>query len=164
MATVVRITDPNVAAWAAAHNDLKKQVGAGSHFHLDASEETVTAADATSLATSLALCNNMIGVLRFHFADTLACKAADATSLPALGAAVDLASAITAANLMRTSWATHIASTAVHYNADATNTISGTPAASDQTTLNTLLTAFKPVVNAHLADAPSSKSIRAIAM
>lgn len=163
MATVIRMMDPTVSVWASAHNALKAQIGAGSHFHLDASEVTATAANATDLATSLALCNNIIGVLTFHFADTLALKAADTTALPALGAAVDLASAVTAANLCKASYNTHCGLTTKHYNADATNTTSSTNA-SDQSTLNTLLNEMKSDINAHLADAPAAASVRAISM
>ena len=162
MATVVRTTGPETAAWAAAHNDLKAQIGAGSHFHMDACELTVSAANASSLATSLVLCNQLIAVMRFHFADLLALKVADATSLPALNAAVDLTSAQTAANLMKASYNTHRASTTYHYNADATNVTSSADA-SDQSSLNTLLNELKTDVNAHIADGPAAKSIRVVA-
>lgn len=161
MATVVRKTDPTLLICCTAFNALKAQIGAGANFHLDASEQTVTAANATDLATSLALCNNLIGIYRFHFADTVACKAADATSLPAIGAAVDLASAQTAANSLKTAHGTHIASTSVHFNADSTNTISSANA-SDQGTLNTLLNELKTDFNAHMASAPAAASFRLI--
>lgn len=163
MATVVRATSADLVTMATAFNALKSQVGAGSHFHLDACERSVKSANASDLASSLTLCNELINVLRFHFADTLALKAADATSLPAVGAAIDLASAITAANLMKASYNTHCASTAKHYNADATNTTSAADA-TDQTSLNTLLNELKSDVNAHIADGPAAASIRVISM
>lgn len=161
MATVIRNTDPSVAFVVAAHNDLKAQIGAAAFFHLDKSEQTITAANATDLPTSLALCNNIIGVYRFHFADTLAHKLADATSLPALGAAIDLTSAQTAANLIKASLATHIASTTVNYAADATNTISSADA-TNQGTLNTLLNELKTDINAHMASGPAAASLRLV--
>lgn len=161
MATVLRNIDPIIQSVADAHNDLKAQIGAGAFFHLDKSEVTVTAANATDLATSLVLCNQAIAVYRFHFADTLALKAADATALPALGAAIDLASANTAANLIKTSHATHIASTAAHYAADATNTVL-TANATDLTTLMALLNDIKAKINAHMASGPAGKSLRVV--
>lgn len=163
MATRVTNFDPLCSVLCTAYNALKSQIGAGSSFHLDASEVTVTAADATDLPTSLALCNNLIGVLTFHFADLLAIKVVDATSLPALGAGVDLTSAVTAANLMKASYNTHRASTAKHYNADATNVVTSADA-TDQASLNTLLTEMKGDVNAHLASAPAAASLRLLAM
>ena len=162
MATVLRNIHPLAPVMATAINSLKAQIGAGANFHLDAGEEAISSPTATDLPTSLALVNNLIGVMTFHFADLLAHKAADATSLPAVGAAVDLASAQTAINLCRTSWGTHIASTAKHYNADATNTIVGTPAATDLPSLQTLANAFATVFAAHIASAPAGKSIRLV--
>lgn len=162
MATVVRNTSPEIPIFVTAFNALKAQIGAGANFHLDKSEVTVTAANATDLPTSLALCNNIIGVYTFHFADTLAHKTADATSLPAIGAAVDLASAQTAANAIKTAVGTHIGSSTVNYNADATNTISSANA-SDQTTLNTLLNELKTDINAHMASGPAAASLRQVA-
>lgn len=110
----------------------------------------VTAANATDLATSLTLGNQIIGFYIRHFADTVMHKAADATSLPADGACVDLASSITAMTLLKATHATHIASTTVHATADSTNTLL-TTTPSDQTTLNTFLNAAKTAINAHSA-------------
>lgn len=163
MATVIRNTFPECAAFVAAHNDLKAQIGPASLFHLDASERTVTAANASDLATSLTLCNNLINTFRFHFADLLAHKAVAASTLPAVGAGIDLASAITAANLMKASHNTECASTARHYTADATNTTAATNA-SDQSSLNTLLNELKGDLNAHMASAPTGKSLRLVPM
>jgi len=158
MATVIRKTDPSVGDWAAAHNALC-QVNVGSHFHYDASEFTVTAATATDLTTSCALINNLIQVAAFHVADTVAHKAADATSLPAFGAAVDLSSAETAVNALKTWFNTHIASTTYHPNADATNTVS-TANATDLATTEALANAMKTAVNAHMASAIAAASFR----
>lgn len=137
----------------------------GSNFHACAAQSTntdkdpptvaalqVTAANATDLATSLVLCNALIGFYRIHFADVSAHKIADVTALPALFAAVDLTSAQTAANLLKTSHGTHIASTTVNYTADATNTIAAANA-TDQSSLNTLLNELKTDINAHTAGA-----------
>lgn len=148
---------------AAAHNDLKAQIGAGSNFHLDACERLVVAATPTDLPTALVSTNELINVFTFHFADLLAHKVAAVSTLPAVGAAIDLASAITAANLMKASHNTECASTARHYTADATNTTSSANA-SDLASLLTLLTELKADLNAHTASAPAAKSVRIVAM
>ena len=110
----------------------------------------VTAANATDLPTSLALGNQIIGFYIQHFADDVMHKVTDATSLPAQGACVDLATAIAAMTLVKATHATHIASTAKHYTADATNTLlTATP--TDQTSLNTFVNAAKTAINAHTA-------------
>ncbi len=161
MATVLRNTDPNASVYVAVHNALKKQIGAGANFHLDISEVVVSAANATDLATSLTLCNQLIGVGVFMLADTLAHKVVDPTSWPALGAGLDLASAITAANLMKATYNTHRASTTYHYTADSTN-VSAATNASDQSTLNTLLNDLKTQLLAHMASGPTCPSLRLV--
>lgn len=137
----------------------------GSNFHAAAAQSVsfdydppkvaalqVTAANATDLPSSLTLGNQIIGFYIEHFADTVAHKIADVTSLPAQGACVDLASSITAMTLIKATHATHIASTTVNYTADSTNTLL-TTTPSDQGTLNTFLNAAKTAINAHTAGA-----------
>lgn len=162
MATVLRKIDPLVQTIADAHNDLKAQIGAGSAFHLDKSEETITAANASDLATSLTLVNQLKAVYEFHRVDTLAHKAADSTDSISSATAIDLASAITLANEIKAKYNTHIASTTYHYNADATNAVAAADA-TDQGTLDTLANAIKTAINAHMASGPAAKSLRAVA-
>lgn len=133
-------------------------------LHNDKSEMLVTAANASDLATSLTLLDNIRAVLAFHFADTLAHTTADATALAAMGARVTdgtLASAQTAANAHKSAWNTHILSTAVHPHADTLNTVSSANA-SDQSSLNTLLNEIKGDVNAALASGPPSPAMRLV--
>jgi hypothetical protein len=160
-----------------AVNDLKAQIGPGASFHLDRSDPTgaglgtgpITAANASDLATSLALCAQVAGVLIFHYADHRATapntagahKVADATSLPDPKSVLDLASAITAANLAKSSYNTHRASTTYHDAADATNTIASADA-TDLASLQTLLNELKTDVNAHIISAPAMPSIRCV--
>jgi hypothetical protein len=160
MATVLRNTDPMASVVADVCNKLKAQVGAGSAVHLDKSEVTVTAADASSLATSLVLVNQLRAVYEFHKADTLAHKTADTATLSA-PVATDLTSAITLANELKGDYNVHRASTSWHYNADGTNIVAASNA-SDQGTLNTLLNDIKAQFNAHFADGSSCPSIRLI--
>ena len=160
MATAIRNIDPALAPLCAAHNDLKLQIGAGSFFHLDASEVTVTAANASDLATSLTLTNQLLDVYKFHMADTLAHKVAG-VALASYAYATDLATAQTRANDIKSKYNTHIASTTYHYTADATNATAAANA-SDQGTLNTLLNELKTDFNAHAASAPTGKSLRLV--
>lgn len=161
MATVIRQTNAETTLWCAAHNDLKLQIGAGALFHLDKSEVTITAANATDLPTALVLTNQMIGVYRFAYADTLAHKVVDPTALPALSAAVDLASAITAANALKVTHNVHIASTTYHYNADGTNAVA-TANATILSDLLTLINAIKAAFNAHMLSGCASASLRLV--
>lgn len=159
MATLVRNTDPVLACVCTAHNQLKAQIGAGSSFHLDASEVAVSAANASSLATSLALAKQLRTVYLFHLADTLAHKVVDTP--PALSEPTDLATAITFANALKADYNTHRASTTYHHNADSTNAVSSSDA-SDQASLNTLLNEIKTDLAAHIASAPSAPSLRLV--
>ena len=159
MATAIRNTDPVLKSVCDAHNSLKVQVGAGAKFHLDASERAVTAANASDLATSLTLVNQILDVYQFHMADTLAHKVAG-VALASYAKATSLATAITRANDIKSKFNTHRASTTYHYNADG-----GTVAAADatdQSSLNTLLNEIKGDLNTHLADGPSAPSLRLV--
>jgi hypothetical protein len=57
MATIWYRTDPLTPRVAAAINDLKAQLGAGSSFHLDAYEQPVGSPNATDLQSALVLMN-----------------------------------------------------------------------------------------------------------
>lgn len=160
MATVVRNTHPLAALICESHNALKKQIGAGSSFHLDASEVKVTGANATDDATSIALGNEITAVLTYHLGDALGHKAVVAGT-PGDPGATTLAAAYTAANANKAAYNTHIALTTAHFNADETNAV----AAADATTggsLLTLVNAMKAAMNAHLASAPSAPSLRLV--
>lgn len=168
MATVWYDVDPLRPLAANAHNDLKKQIGPGAFFHLDAYENPVASANATDLPSSVKLVNEIRAVFNFMMTDTLAHKVVDVTDPTVLAAANPasgdggLAAAIALANDIKAKYNVHIASVTYHYNADATNAI----AAANATVLadlQTLLNATKTAINAHMASAPTSKSIRVLA-
>lgn len=173
MADLFRRTNVNATALADTRNKLKAQIGAGSAFHLDAAEVSVTAANGDgTLATALALLAQIMVVYQTgggswpgHVNDALALKAVDATNVTATPTPTDLASAITRANDVKAKYNAHCASTAAHFNADATNTV-GTADATDQASLDTLLNAIKTKLNAHIgaAGAPAgvAPSLRVI--
>ncbi len=161
MATVIRRTDPVVDTLATAYNALKLQIGAGALFHLDASEQTITAANSSSLATALTLVNQLLAVYQFHMADTLAHKVVG-VALASYVPATDLTTAQTRANDIKAKYNTHIASTTYHYSTDAANAIAAADA-TNQATLDTLLNEIKTDFNLHMASAPSAKSLRVVA-
>lgn len=160
MATVIRNTDPLLQTVCDAHNDLKAQIGAGSSFHLDASEKTITAATASDLPTCLTMVNQMLSVYQFHMADTLAHKTAG-VALASYAVATDLASAIARANDIKAKYNTHRASTTYHYTADSTD-VETAADATDLASLETLLNDLKTQLNAHFASAPAAKSLRLV--
>jgi hypothetical protein len=170
---VRRGTDAVIAALVLAHNNTRRAAGVvGAFFHADVTSDgngdhnvptvtaaTVTAANASNLATSLTLVNQLRQRWLQHRNDDLAHKVAD--GLPALTApvATDLASAQTLANELKADFTTHIGSTTYHYTADATNTVAAADA-TDQATLNALLNELKGDFNAHIASAPAGQSVK----
>lgn len=185
MATKLRETSPEVLDVATAFNDLKDYVVAQLRtaradmvsiaadaagfatpallepgFHNDRSEITVTAADASSLATSLTLCNQILGVYSFHMADTLSHKVTG-VALASYVPASTLAQAITKANDVKSKYNTHRASTTYHYTADGTNVVTAADA-TIQSELNTLLNDIKVQLIAHVASGAVCKSLRAV--
>lgn len=152
MALVLRKTDPLVSKLAALNNGALKRTGAGSSFHMDACERAIAAANASDLATSLVLANELKALYEFHLSDDLAHKVADPA--PALTVATDLATAQTLANAIKADYNVHRASTTYHYTADATNTIASADA-TDQSSLNTLLNELKTDIGAHLLGGPT---------
>jgi len=152
MSTLIRNTEPLVATLVAQIKMLAERTGAGSSFHLDAVATAITAANASDLATSLTLAEQIRGVYNTHLDSDAAHKIKDPK--PALSAATSLATAITLANAIKADYNTHRASTTYHYNADATNVVTSSDA-TDQSSLNTLLNEIKTDLNAHLASAPA---------
>lgn len=129
-------------------------------FHADRSEKTITAANASDLPTSLTLVNQIMGVYKFHMADTLAHKVAG-VALASYTRAKSLATAITLANDIKAKYNTHRASTTFHYTADSTNATTSSDA-TDQGSLDTLLNELKTDINAHMASGSAVKSLRIV--
>lgn len=174
--TVRRGSDGVLAALVRAHNDTRRAV-VGTSFHADVTSDTsgdfanpvataatVTAANATNLATSLTLVNDLRRRMLQHFGDALGHKVADtvATAAVTLPQATILDEAVALANQLKSVYNTHRASTTYHYTADSTNAVTADNA-DDQTTLNTLLNEMKGDFNAHIASAPAGQSINIVA-
>ncbi len=153
VAAINALLDANLSTQV--HRD-KTATPAGDALNPSSTVLTVSAANATDLATSLTLVNNIKGVLAVHLADTSAHLEADTTNDNFDGYALgtDLASAILLANAIKVDYTAHIASTVFHVNADSTNTVSAS-AATDQSSLNTLLNEVKGDLTAHIADGGS---------
>jgi len=152
MPTRVPNSHPLASVIVAQIKMLAERVGAGSSFHLDPVSSAITAANASDLATSLTLAEQIRGVYNTHLDSDAAHKIKDPK--PALTAASTLATAITLANAIKADYNTHRASTTYHYNADATNVVTSADA-TDQSSLNTLLNELKTDLNAHLASGPA---------
>jgi hypothetical protein len=120
----------------------------------------ITVPNASDLATSLVLVNDIFRVVNEHFKDDKAHNTALSAQLTT-PVATDLATAITRANAIKAAYGTHRTAANVHFTNDATNTITAADA-SDQATLNTLLNELKPDVTAHIAGALAGQHIELI--
>ena len=172
MARTVRLTNPLVPVLAAAHNDLKAQIGAGAAFHLDKSESTVGLPDASDLTSALALVNRCRQVYDGtgsaftaypgHRHDLLAHRVADVANGCVSPRAIDLATGCTAATEMKGKFDAHLTQAGVHYTNDTTNSVGAVPDATTLPSLITLATALKAALNAHLGSGPLAASLRVI--
>lgn len=134
---------------------------ASSAVHFDRGEYGVTAANASSLATSLALTKALITAYNRHISDALAHRVVDGTNVltATRASVVDLASAITAANEIKAAFNAHRAESGVHGADDAGHEVTASNA-TIQSELNTLTNALKTAFNAHIADGMSTPSWR----
>lgn len=152
----------------------------GSHFHACSSAEpgldpynvsdptllAVSAGSATDLATSLALTDQINRVLRIHLRHMSPVHQVSddgyASVMDGYFPTSTLAQGIASANASKVVYNFHLVNsvnaTKVHFTDDSSNAVSTTNA-SDQTSLNTLVNAFKTKVNAHIADSGSAPGI-----
>jgi hypothetical protein len=122
---------------------------------------TVSAANATTLATLVTLTNNLLGVLNTHMLDAQAHLKADVVNAPTVDGynqAVDLPSCEVLLNAMKLLFTAHLTQSGVHPNNDTT--VYGLPTnAVDETTSQNLANAMKTAVNTHMANAGSNFNI-----
>lgn len=165
--------DAMVAALVAANN-LRQEEAVASFFHADTlqtttgeprlggslavADATVATANATDLATSVALVNALKVAINSHFADTFAHNTAVSAAV-ATADATDLATGIALANALKAAYNTHRTAANVHFTNDAANATAAADA-SDQGTLNTLANEIKTDFNAHIVSAPLGAMIR----
>jgi len=158
---------------ASATTGISTTINATTKVHLSTSEKTVQSADASSLATSLTLVNELCslwqktsGGFPGHINDDLAHVAKDTTNTLDLGGALTypaltLAQAIANANALYTAYNAHLSQSGVHQNNDGTNTASSS-SATDQSSLNTRLNDLKSKFNSHLANATPAGALRLV--
>lgn len=151
VAAINALIDANLSTQV--HRD-KTSTPAGDSLNPSSSVLQVTAANATNLATSITLANEIKGILSVHMADSSAHLEADETNVNFDGYALasSEATVIALANAMKVDHNAHCADTNVHVNADGTNTVSSSDA-TDQSSANTLLNELKGDLNAHIANA-----------
>lgn len=143
----------------------------GTPAHYATSEQQVTLANATDLATSLALVNHIRDVLYGdaanqilgHLNDSLVHKAIDTTNTVTAPKATDLATAITLANEIKADYNAHRSQSGVHATNDGGNATSSANA-TDQSSLNTLVNEIKTDLNAHMAAASTQTMIRIVSL
>lgn len=170
---VRRQTDAILNAFVTQHN-LKQESAVASFFHSDTTQTTnssdyrnpivtnlqITAANATTLPTSLVLANQLQTYLNIHWQDSYAHKTA-VTAVDATAKATDLPTCQTLLNALKAKLNTHFTASNVHWTNDGTNTIA-TADATDQTTANALANAMKTAVNAHIISAPTGAMIQIV--
>lgn len=134
---------------------------ASSAVHYDRGEYTITTANASSEATSIALCRALLVSYLAHRTDLLGHEAADTTNTVASleSEVVSLATAITAANQLKAAYNAHRSQSGVHPNNDSGHAVAAANA-TDQSSLNTLLNEMKGDFNAHIADGMVTPSWR----
>ena len=143
-------------AGGCCHGQRDGDVGANFHASITRGPTgatlAVAKANASTLATSIALVNEIKAVYNTHVRDKSAHNSVFSAAITTADA-TDLASAITLANAIKAAYNTggHINTASVHFNADATNTVAAANA-SDQSSLNTLLNELKTDLNAHIAN------------
>lgn len=149
---------------ASALNKLARlSVGSFKHYAADnaLTYSTLSGSDTAATNAAIAAGNQLMVRYTAHLNDDIAHIAKG--TVPALTPATSLATLLTLINAIKADYNTHIGDTALHPNADATNTI----AASDATNLATAQTMLNEFLNTtgyqqHAASAPAADSIRVV--
>lgn len=134
------------------------QTRGGDYRNPTVASHTVAAANATDLATSLVLVNQIKDVMDHHFRDEVAHNTATSAQIT-IADGTDITTAVALANDLKAKYETHRTASNVHFNNDATNTVTNANA-TDQTTLNTLINEIKGDINAHVTNATLGSMIR----
>lgn len=183
-----KVTDALVYALVASHNLQRKAIvdDLTTYPHYDKTATTnadyiapvastlqVTAANASDLATSRTLTQDIWLVATTHFADAIATSganggahaAADSTAIASFGSDIAdtavLATIYGALNAYKAALNIHASQSGVHAHDDSALVISTTDA-SDQGTTNTLANAIKAALNTHISAAMAGPSIKIV--
>ncbi len=172
---VRKTTDAVLYALVKAFN-AERNAGISTEVHYDKSGKTVsgdprdptqadltvTAANASDLATLLTLSNDVYAVYTQHIADTHVHDVADTSNPIAAPLATDLTTAEALLNELKTDYNLHRSETGVHPNDDAGNAITSADA-TDQSSAETLANELKTDLNAHMADALTGQGVQLVA-
>lgn len=164
--------DAMVFALVAANNE--RQVDAVStNFHADTTavdstdyqsltitRVTISSANATDLATSLTLVNELKEDINKHLVDAGSHNTAVSAAVTT-ATATDEATSVALVNALKAAYNTHLSAAGVHYNNDGTNTVINANA-TDTTTVLVLANELKADFNAHVTSAPTGAYIQLI--
>jgi hypothetical protein len=131
---------------------------------------TVSATNAVDLGTTVALANQLFGIMVLHMSDDQVHLKFDNVNVPTLDGyqvqlASDLPSVEVLLNALKVLFDAHLTQSGVHQNNDTSNSVSSTPNATSLGTAETLANALKVALNAHMASAPTgAPRVRLIAM
>jgi phosphoserine phosphatase len=125
--------------------------------------DVIRSPNASDLATSLVLANEVRAAAIAHFASTgdQGIHMTASTEVIAAPVATDLASAYVIANEVKADFTDHLDESGVHLKTDSTNTVTSADADS-QAKLNTLLNEIKTDMNAHRLGSMSAGFIAAL--
>lgn len=155
------------------HYDATATMSTGDYMRPSVAALQVTAATASSLATSRTLTRDIWFVATTHFADAIADSganggahaAADDTAITAFGDNIatdaNLAAIEAALNAYKAALNVHASESGVHAHDDSALVIS-TADASDQSSANTLANAIKAALNTHISAALAGPSIKLV--
>lgn len=139
------------------HADVTSKT-TGSYVDPADTADTITAANATDLATGITLANEAKGAFNRHCADAVAHLVADTVNTITSANASTQGTLNTLLNELKADFNTHMAQAGVHFTNEAANTI----VAADSTDLassQTLATAVKAAYNAHIILSIAAPSI-----
>jgi hydroxymethylpyrimidine pyrophosphatase-like HAD family hydrolase len=124
-------------------------------------DDKVVVANATDLATSITLANQLKAQANIHLASTGLSGLHLVASAETIAAAdaTDQATAITLANEIKADYNTHLTESGIHLVNDSTNTVAAADA-SDLATLQTLLNEIKTDYNAHILGSMASPIVK----
>lgn len=186
--TTRKVTDALVYALVASHNLQRKAIvdDLTTYPHYDKTATTntdyiapvastlqVTAATASSLATSRTLTQDIWAVATTHFADAIASSGAnggahavaDSTAIASFGSKIAdtavLATIYGALNAYKAALNVHASQSGVHSHDDASLVIA-TADATDQNSTNTLANAIASALNTHISAAMAGPSIKIV--
>lgn len=170
--TARKTNDALIYALVEAHN-LRQEEAVASFFHADTTQTTandymnptptddlVSSANGSDLATNLTLVNEIKAVLNRHFADTQAHDSAVSTAVDTADA-TDEATSVTLVNALKSAYTTHLSASNVHFNNDGTNTVAAVDA-TDTASVSTLANELKGDLNAHIVSAPAGAMINVV--